>query len=155
MVKISQIKYVRPDKDEVLARLADFKARFTSAKNIDEFYAVHDEYKAYDEQLGTNVRIAFIRFTQDTRDEFYTAEQDYLDEVSPEISVAAAEIAKCYLDAPFRKQLEQRFPKVMFVNLQMAVDANDPRIVAEKVEENKRTTAYTKLMSNIVIDFNG
>ncbi len=155
MVKISQIKYVRPDKDEVLARLADFKARFTSAKNIDEFYAVHDEYKAYDEQLGTNVRIAFIRFTQDTRDEFYAAEQDYLDEVSPEISVAAAEIAKCYLDTPFRKQLEQRFPKVMFVNLQMAVDANDPRIVAEKVEENKLTTAYTKLMSNIVIDFNG
>ncbi len=32
MVKISQIKYVRPDKDEVLARLADFKARFTSAR---------------------------------------------------------------------------------------------------------------------------
>ena len=155
MVKISQIKYVRPNKDEVLSKLADFKNRFDNAKSIEEFYAVHDEYKSYDETLGTNVRIAFIRFTQDTRDEFYAAEQDYLDEVGPEISVANAEIAKCYLNTPFRNELEKRFPKVMFKNLQMAVDANDPRIVDLKVEENKLTTAYTKLMSSIVIDFNG
>ena len=155
MVKISEIKYVRPDKDEVLAKLADFKRRFESAQTIDEFYAVHDEYKQYDEQMGTNIRIAFIRFTQDTRDEFYAAEQDYLDEIGPEISVASAAICNCYLTSKFRKQLEERFPKVMFTNLQMAVDANDPRIVNERVEENKLTTAYTKLMSTIVIDFNG
>lgn len=155
MVKISEIKYVRPDKDEVLAKLADFKRRFESAQTIDEFYAVHDEYKQYDEQMGTNIRIAFIRFTQDTRNEFYAAEQDYLDEIGPEISVASAAICNCYLTSKFRKQLEERFPKVMFTNLQMAVDANDPRIVNERVEENKLTTAYTKLMSTIVIDFNG
>ena len=155
MVKISEIKYTRPNKEEVLAKLADFKARFQAAKTVKEFYAVHDEYKDYDEKLGTNIRIAFIRFTQDTRDEFYSAEQDYLDEIGPEISVASAEIANCYLHSKFRKDLEKRFPKVMFKNLQMAVDANDPRIVAEKVEQNKLTTAYTKLMSGIVIDFNG
>lgn len=155
MVKISQIQYVRPDKDQVLAELANFKQRFESAKTVDEFYAVHDEYKAYDEQMGTNIRIAFIRFTQDTRSEFYAAEQDYLDEISPEISVASAEIAKCYLTSPFRAELEKRFPKILFTNLQMAVDVNDPRIVSERIEENKLTTAYTKLLSSIVIDFNG
>ena len=155
MVKISEIKYTRPNKDEVLSKLADFKRRFETAKSIEEFYAVHDEYKAYDEALGTNIRIAFIRFTQDTLNEFYAAVQDFLDEIGPEISVASAEIAKCYLTSKFRKELEKRFPKVMFTNLQMAVDANDPRIVADKVEQNKLTTAYTKLMSGIVIDFNG
>lgn len=155
MVKISEIKYTRPNKDEVLAKLADFKRRLENASTVEEFYAVHDEYKAYDEDTGTNIRIAFIRFTQDTRDEFYAAEQDYLDEIGPEISVASAEIAKCYLTTPFRKQLEERFPKVLFTNLQMAVDASDPRIVAERVEQNKLTTAYAKLLSTIVIDFNG
>ena len=155
MVKISEIKYTRPNKDEVLGKLADFKRRFENAKTVEEFYAIHDEYKAYDEQMGTNIRIAFIRFTQDTRDEFYAAEQDYLDEIGPEISVASAEIAKCYLTSPFRKELEKRFPKVLFTNLQMAVDASDPKIVAERVEQNKLTTAYTKLMSGIIIEFNG
>lgn len=155
MVKISEIKYVRPNKDEVLAKLADFKARFNGAKTVEEFYAVHDEYKDYDEKLGTNIRIAFIRFTQDTRNEFYVAEQDYLDEISPEISVASADIANCYLNSKFRKDLEKRFPKVMFKNLQMAVDANNPKVVAEKVQQNKLVTEYTKLMSTIVIDFNG
>lgn len=154
-MKISEIKYVRPDKEQVLAHLADIRQRMENAQTLEDFYAVHDEYKAYSEDLGTNMRIAFIRFTQDTRNEFYAAEQDYLDEIGPEISVANAKIANCYLTSKFRKQLEERFPAVMFKNLQMAVDAADPRIVEDRVEENKVTTSYTKLMSSIVIDFEG
>lgn len=154
-MKISEIKYVRPDKEQVLAHLADIRQRMENAQTLEDFYAVHDEYKAYSEDLGTNMRIAFIRFTQDTRNEFYAAEQDYLDEIGPEISVANAKIANCYLKSKFRKQLEERFPAVMFKNLQMAVDAADPRIVEDRVEENKVTTSYTKLMSSIVIDFEG
>lgn len=155
MVKISEIKYVRPNKDEVLAKLSNFKNRFDNAQTVEEFYLVHDEYKDYSEKLGTNIRIAFIRFTQDTRNEFYAEEQDYLDEISPSINVASAEISKCYLNSKFRKQLEERFPKVMFKNLQMQVDATDERIVDEEVEQNKLVTSYTKLMSSIIIDFNG
>lgn len=154
-MKISEIKYVRPDKEQVLAHLADIRQRMENAQTLEDFYAVHDEYKSYSEDLGTNMRIAFIRFTQDTRNEFYAAEQDYLDEIGPEISVANAKIANCYLTSKFRKQLEERFPAVMFKNLQMAVDAADPRIVEDRVEENKVTTSYTKLMSSIVIDFEG
>lgn len=154
-MKISEIKYVRPDKEQVLAHLADIRQRMENAQTLEDFYAVHDEYKAYSEDLGTNMRIAFIRFTQDTRNEFYAAEQDYLDEIEPEISVANAKIANCYLTSKFRKQLEERFPAVMFKNLQMAVDAADPRIVEDRVEENKVTTSYTKLMSSIIIDFEG
>lgn len=154
-MKLSQIVYMRPDKQKVLADLAEFKSRFESAQSADEFFAVHEQYKQYSIDLDTNMRIAFIRFTQDTRDEFYSAEKDYLDEIGPEISVAAADVANCYLTSPFRKQLEERFPRIMFVNLQMNVDAADPRIVEDRVEENKITTAYTKLMSGITIDFEG
>ncbi|MBR2985359.1 MAG: M3 family oligoendopeptidase [Clostridia bacterium] len=154
-MKLSQIKYVRPDKDQFLKALANFKQRFESAKTVEEFYAVHDEYKAFAEKASTPIHIAFIRFSQDTRDEFYAAEQDYLDEVMPQIGVAQAEIANCYLTSPFRAELEKRFPKVMFTNLQMSVDANDPRLVEDRIEENKLTTAYRKLMSSIVVDFNG
>ncbi len=155
MVKISEIKYVRPNKEEILAKLANFKDRFNGASSVEEFYSVHDEYKDFIEKVGTNSRIAFIRFTQDTRNEFYAQEQDFLDEISPEISVATAEISKCYLNSKFRKQLEERFPKVMFKNLQMEVDAHDPRLIDDEVEENKLVTSYTKLMSSIVIDFKG
>ncbi len=155
MIKISQIEYARPNKDEVLAKLQEFKQRFENANSAEEFFAIHEEYKQYSECLGTNMRIAFIRFSQDTRNEFYATEQDYLDEITPEINVASAEVSKCYLNSKFRKDLEERFPKVMFVNMQMAVDSHDSRIVAEKVEENKLVTEYTKLVSGIVIEFNG
>ncbi len=155
MVKVSQIKYERPQKEEVVAKLAEFKRSFDGAKSCREFLEIHSRYKAYSEHLSTVMRIAFIRFTQDTRDEFYSAEQDYLDEAAPEISVADAEVSRCYLDSPYRTELEKHFPAVMFANLQMQVDCNSPLIVGEKVEQNKLVTSYTKLMSGIVIDFNG
>lgn len=154
-MKVSQIVYTRPDKQAVLDKLNELRQRFDNAKSVEEFLAIHEEYKAYSIALDTNMRIAFIRFTQDTRDEFYAAEKDYLDEIGPEISVANAEVARCYLTSPFRSELEKRFPRIMFVNLQMGVDAADPRIVEDRVEENKVTTAYTKLMSGITIDFAG
>lgn len=154
-MKVSQIVYTRPDKQAVLDKLNELRQRFDNAKSVEEFLAIHEEYKAYSIALDTNMRIAFIRFTQDTRDEFYAAEKDYLDEIGPEISVANAEVARCYLTSPFRSKLEKRFPRIMFVNLQMGVDAADPRIVEDRVEENKVTTAYTKLMSGITIDFDG
>lgn len=154
-MKVSQIVYTRPDKQAVLDKLNELRQRFDNAKSVEEFLAIHEEYKAYSIALDTKMRIAFIRFTQDTRDEFYAAEKDYLDEIGPEISVANAEVARCYLTSPFRSELEKRFPRIMFVNLQMGVDAADPRIVEDRVEENKVTTAYTKLMSGITIDFDG
>ena len=154
-MKVSQIVYTRPDKQAVLDKLNELRQRFDNAKSVEEFLTIHEEYKAYSIALDTNMRIAFIRFTQDTRDEFYAAEKDYLDEIGPEISVANAEVARCYLTSPFRSELEKRFPRIMFVNLQMGVDAADPRIVEDRIEENKVTTAYTKLMSGITIDFDG
>ena len=135
--------------------MEEFRRRFAQAADVEQFLAVHGQYKQFDAELDTNIRLAFIRFTQDTTNKFYADEQDYLDEISPDIAVAKARIAKCYLDAPFRSELQERFPPVMFANLQMAVDAADPRIVAEQIEENRLTTQYSKLLSGIVIDFRG
>ncbi len=155
MVKVSQIQYVRPQKEQVLATLQSFKQRFENAASVEEFMQIHQEYKTFSEDLSTTMQVAFIRFSLDTRDKFYCDEQDYLDEITPEISVACAEVNKCYLTTPFRAELEKVFPAVLFVNLQMQVDANNPAIVDDMVENNKLVTSYTKLMSNLTVDFNG
>ena len=155
MVKISEIAYTRPNKEEILQKFRQFKSAFDGAATADEFFELHEKYRDFCNDLSTNFHIAFIRFTQNTQDEFYAAEQDYLDEISPEILAAEAEVRKCYLNSKFRPELEKRFPPVMFTNLQMAVDASDPRIVTDSVEENKLVTEYTKLVSGIVIHFNG
>ncbi len=155
MVKISQIVYTRPNKEQILTTFDDFKRQFDNAESVDEFYEIHERFKEFVLQVNSNIQLGFIRFTQNTRDEFYSAEKDYLDEIGPELNAANAEVLKCYLNTPFRAELEKRFPRIVFVNLQMGVDANDPRLIPYRVEENKLTTQYSKLMSGIVIDFNG
>lgn len=155
MVKVSELVYKRPQKDEVIASFKKFKHDLDSASTLEEFMSVHEQYKEFAIDLFTNLSLAEIRFTQDTRDEFYTEERNYLDEVLPEINLHSAEVAKSYLTSKFRPQLEEIFPKVMFTNLQLQADSNSPLIVEDKIEQNKLVTAYTNLMSNIVVDFNG
>jgi M3 family oligoendopeptidase len=154
-MKVSQIPYTRPNKEEVLAALDAFKARFDGAANVSEFLAVHADYKAYSAELSTTIQMAFIRFSQDTRNESYVAEQDYMDEILPELGLKSAEVSKCYVESKFRAELEKVFPAVLFVNLQMQIDASSDKIVDLKVEQNKITSDYTKLVSSLTIEFNG
>lgn len=155
MVKVSQLVYTRPQKEEVISSLKKFKHDLDSASTLEEFMSVHEQYKEFAIDLFTNISLAEIRYTQDTRNEFYTEERNYLDEVLPEINLHSAEVAKCYLTSKFRPQLEKIFPSVMFTNLQLQADSNSPLIVEDKIEQNKLVTAYTNLMSNVVVDFNG
>ena len=155
MVKVSQLVYTRPQKEEVISSLKKFKHDLDSASTLEEFMSVHEQYKEFAIDLFTNISLAEIRYTQDTRNEFYTEDRNYLDEVLPEINLHSAEVAKCYLTSKFRPQLEKIFPSVMFTNLQLQADSNSPLIVEDKIEQNKLVTAYTNLMSNVVVDFNG
>ena len=43
MVKLSQIQYVRPQKEQVLQQLANFKTRFENAQSAEEFLQINDE----------------------------------------------------------------------------------------------------------------
>ncbi|MBO5772906.1 MAG: M3 family oligoendopeptidase [Clostridia bacterium] len=154
-MKVSQIKYVRPEKDDIIAKINETKEKFLQAKSVEEFLEIHKQFKKESNAIETMASLASIRFTLNTADEFYAKEQDYYDEVMPEIIVALSDLNRCYVESPFRKQLEEHFPKVMFQILEMQIKASDPIILQEKVEENKVCTEYTRLMSEILVDYNG
>lgn len=154
-IKVSQIEYKRQSIEQCLATIADIKQGFESAQNVEQFMEVHQRYRSFSDEVGTQIGLAAIRFTLDTTDEFYSKEQDYYDEIGPELNLALAELSKCYVNSKFRPQLEKIFPPVMFVNMQMNIDANSPLIVEDKVAINKLVTNYTKLMSSISLDFYG
>ncbi|MEG1706985.1 MAG: M3 family oligoendopeptidase, partial [Clostridia bacterium] len=155
MIKVSEIKYTRPNKDELLASIEQYKERLINANSAKEFSAIFDQFNEEMEDINTNMEIANIRFTQDTRDEFYQNEKDYLDEISPEISVAITSLSQLVYYSKFRAELEEIYPKVLFTNMELEIKANDERLIEDRIQESKLVTRYTKLMSGIIIDFNG
>ncbi len=154
-MKQSQMQYIRQDKDALLAKLDELDKLFGEATTLEQFMSVHQQYKQFECEVSTALNLAYIRFTLDTNDKFYSDEKDYYDEIMPAIGAKQAVISNHYLTSPLRTELEKQFPAVMFVNLQISVDSNNPALIEDKIAINKVTTEYVKWLSNIKFSFNG
>ena len=154
-MKFSQMPYVRPSLEEIEAKLRDLLARFKSASTVDEAIAVYKEFDEYTDDFWTTASLASIRNSLDTNDEFYDEENDYWDETGPELEEVMQEFTKALLDSPFRKELENRWGSLMFVNAEIELKTFKPEIVSDLQEENRLATEYDKLKASAQIEFDG
>ncbi len=154
-MKFSEMPYVRPDLEALKEIGARTVARMDSAVTVQEQL---DAYYAYEkaantaETMGT---IAFVRRSINTRDEFYAQEQDWLDEVTPQMEQIKQEVNLALLRSPFRKELGEALGALLFDNLEIAVRSFKPELMPLMAEENKLVSEYQKLCASAVVEFDG
>lgn len=154
-MKFSEMQYVRPDL-ELLKALTDrtveaLKGAKSAQEQMEAYYEFEKAYKT----VETMANIAYIRHTIDTRDEFYTQEQDWLDGVMPELEELNQKIGLAVLASPFRKELEEMLSPVLFKTLEVQVRSFKPELIPLMAEENRLTSQYQKLYASARVDFDG
>lgn len=151
----SEIPYKRVDLDHWKARVEDLIARFQAAKTFEEADAVFYEAELSDSDDVTMTSLAQIRRDIDTRDEFYDGETAFYDEEMPKMQPVFKAWTKATLESPFRKQLEEKYGKVSFLNAEIATKTFSPAIVEELQKENALCNRYSKLIASAQIPFRG
>ena len=154
-MKFSEMPYVRPDKDEILARIADFTARLRTADDFEAADAVYRESDIYSGEIMTLATLVSIRHSIDTRDSFYEAESDWWDETTPLITEGSNEFQKALYESPFRPQFEEKYGTVVFKNVEFELKSFSPEIIPELQKENALVTEYNKLIASAQIEFEG
>ena len=154
-MKFSQMKYIRPELEEVKAKYNALLEDFKAAKTVEECFAAYKDIDDYTKYVGSMFVIGEIRKTLNTKDEFYSAEQEYLDEIDPEVEEVQQEVIKALLDSPFRKEMEAAWGKLMFKNFEINLKTFSPAIVEDLQEENKLASEYDDLMADAEIEFDG
>ncbi|MBF0578922.1 M3 family oligoendopeptidase [Erysipelotrichaceae bacterium RD49] len=154
-MKFAEMEYKHPDKDEVLQAIAEIEARLNNAKDYDEFYKAFVDYEELSAHYATQENIASIRHTVDTRDEFYTQEDDYFNEINPLIGNAQNNIIRTIFASPFVEQLKKDVPETFFLTNEFALKVVSPEIIEDLQEENKYASDYQKLVASAQIDFDG
>ena len=127
-------------------------------KNAKCVNCVLEAKKIFDDasiEYSTASSLANCRFTLNTRDEFYSAEVDYYDEVSPLFSELSVNFADLLLKSPFRKELEEKINPRFFKNAEIAEKTFSPAIIEDLQKENAVVTEYSKLMSGMLFDWEG
>lgn len=125
-MKFTEMPYVRPDMERVLADFDSIAARFDSAGNAEEQIAAYEAADALKKRFMTAAALASVRHTIDTRDEFYAAENNFMDENAPVVQEKIQNILEKMLSSVFRRELEAHFGELFFHNLEIAARTFKP-----------------------------
>ena len=115
MEKFSEMKYVRPDGEAYIRTIQKETKNFNEAA---DFEGAHQAFVAIlnaNSHFNTTRVMASIRNSQDTNDEFYRKEMEYIFEIEPQIDV---EMKKFYegiypnFDAGLFEKIREAFPSI-------------------------------------------
>lgn len=154
-MKFSEMPYSRPDMEALAAATTQTMEAMKAAPNAAGQIAAYDAYEKKMQTAGTMQQIAYIRHTINTKDEFYNAENDYMDEIGPKLQELTHRINTALLESPYRAELERHYGALMFKNLEIAARSFSPAIVELMQEENKLVSEYQNLYASATVEFDG
>ena len=147
--------YVRPDLEEVTKKFTTALQHFKNAATVEEQSKAMNEINHIRNDLGTMFNLCYIRHSINTNDEFYKQEQDYMDEIQPEVEGLVTKYYQALVNSKFRNQLEEKWGPQLFALAEGQLKTFKPEIVPLLQKENRLSTEYTKLLASAKIDFEG
>ena len=154
-MKVSELPYRRVTLEEVQAVMERVLACVRNAKTVQEILDAREDYLKLMLEYQTNAALAYMRYSCNTADTFYIAENSHYDEIGPAVQNLSVEYASALLDSPFRAELEQMLSPVLFRSMEVSRKAISPAIIEDMVEENKLVREYSDLMSGLEFTFRG
>ena len=154
-MKFSEMLYKRPDAEAVKAGMTELTERLKKAQSYAEARAVFLEKEEKEKLVDTMSTLAYVRHSIDTRDEFYDGEIEFWDAIGPELEEYQQAWIDAMLASPFRKEFENEYGDLMFVNAEIQRKTFSPAIISDMQKENELVTEYDKLIASAQIPFEG
>lgn len=154
-MKVSEIEYKRVEVEQLVEAKKVFFAEVEQAESARDVIKARDKLIEAYKTFSTASSIANVRFTLNSRDEFYKAEIDYYDEVYPYVTEILKEYADYMLDGKYRKDLEKLLNPVLFKNWEIVRKQFSPETIEDMQEENAIRTEYAVLMSQMEFKHQG
>ncbi|CAM3683402.1 M3 family oligoendopeptidase [Mesobacillus zeae] len=154
-MKFEDYTYTRPDFEALTKNFGQALAVFRNADSAQGQVEAMEEINGLRNKVSTMFNLCNIRHTVNTNDEFYKAEQDYLDELAPNVEGLVTKYYEELVKSPFRKELEEKWGKQLFALAEAQLKTFTPEIVPLLQKENKLSTEYTKLVASAKIQFEG
>lgn len=154
-MKFKDYIYKRPDVKKLeeffLIALDSFKISNTVDEQLESMKTINQLRNDFE----TQATLVSIRHSLDTRDSFYETENDYIDEAGPIVEGFVSKYYQMLVDSKFRKELEIKVGKQIFIIAELLLKTFKPEIVEDLQEENKLSSKYMKLIASAKIMFDG
>ncbi|WP_437831125.1 M3 family oligoendopeptidase [Niallia taxi] len=154
-MKFSEFTYERPDVNKIKEEMEALLTAFNAAEVVEEQVSAIEKINKLRNDVSTQFNICYVRHSVDTLDEFYQQEQDYIDEISPEMEGLETRYYEALVQSKFKDVLEEKWGKQLFALADAQLKVFSDEVVTLLQQENKLSTEYTKLMASAKIIFDG
>lgn len=151
----SDIIYQRPDLETYETRFQQTNQQFATAPDYPTAKAALERLNQMRANMAKNMKLAYIRHSINTKDPFYLQENDFWDQHEPLVDQIHNQFYQSLLDSSFRLQLEQDFPKTLFLFAADQLRLLSPDVIALKQQENELVSHYTQLIASAELEFQG
>lgn len=94
-----------------------------------------DQINALRSDFETQAQLVYIRHSIDTNDEFYKAENEFLDENAPIVQEYITDFYRALVNSKFRNELEQKWgSQISFQLADLSLKTFSPEIIEEAPE---------------------
>lgn len=154
-MQFQKYAYQHMDALSLQKQLSELAEQIQQANNIEQVQDCIKKVDTIRRFVATQVSLVEIRHTVDTKDAYYTKEQEYLDTVLPELEKDYEKINRALLESSFLEELKHRLPETFFLQKEMDLKAFDSIIIEDMQEENRLMTKYQALIASAEIPFDG
>ncbi len=154
-MKIKDLPYKRYTIEQAEAILKKSTEDVKNAKSAAEIIDAHDKALEASLHFGTMASIAHMRYSLNSFDEFYTKEKEYYDSTFPLMTELRNDFGKAMLASPYAEEAKKTISPIVFEQYRILAAASDPRIIEDMQKEAEVVTEYSKLMAEMVFEYDG
>ncbi len=154
-MKLSEMQYQRPDIKGFHSSVKELTQKIKTADSYVVVRNTAEEFIKLKNGISRSSTLAHIRFSQNTKDAFYSEEQNFLDANSPLIEEAVTDFFSAILESPFRADLEKEWGGQIFRMAELQRKVFSSKIIELSGQENELSTRYTKILGSAQIELDG
>lgn len=154
-MKFNEYPYERPDCQAILNELDKLGDDFVKADSFKDQLEVYKKTEELGKKFSTQTTIAHVRYTINTKDEFYKTECEFYDTQKPLYSEKSLKISQAILNSPFLKEFEEELGYVAIKNLQLDAKSFSSEVVELSQKENELIKNYQVLYASAQVEFDG
>ncbi len=150
-MKFIDLPYNRPNVKATLALLKELITKLVNAGSANDLLALMEEIRTVRSEFETLRTIASVRHSIDTTDTFYTAENKYFDEQSPDYGAVITDYYNALVESKYKSDLKEKYG-AHFLNLAaLTVECFKPEIIDLLKEENQLSSEYSVLIAQLKV----
>lgn len=151
MKKFNDIKYERPNYEEIKVTLESLISRLKKASNVEEFLKIVKEIIGIQNKIEEMYDYADINNMRALNDEFYKKEIEYWNEFKPKFDLLFKPFYQIMLETTYKNQLIGLIPENFFNSILSKSKITSDNVVELKQRENELKSEYRNLNKTTIM----